>query len=615
LVEHWNGGVWRTMPNPQLSPGSELDGISGLTEGDIWAVGYETNQSGGSRGLVEHWNGSAWSVVTSPQSDPTTSSVLESVAAISPSNVWAVGSDDGNVGLIEHWNGHAWVTVRNPLDHSHLTSDLHALATVSPSDIWAVGQGPPGGNQAVAEHWNGRSWRVVPARPLGSQGSSAFNSVAAVSSKGVWAVGDELNGVDRERRLIEHWNGRQWQVFRGVAPGPSHNDLLGVAALSTTAVWAVGTVGPGPTGLYDEPGSDGLTPVGVTLTGRWNGRNWKPVPSPNPTGASAELDAVDYLSVSNAWAVGYRLADGYVQGLAEHWNGSDWSVVPTPQISGRNAYLSATEALAPNDVWAVGWTATAANADSHRLIEHWNGRRWSIIPGANGAPHGELVGVSADSRGDLWAAGYAKRNGGAAAPFVERWDGDHWKRVPNPARMHQAGAIAVVSAHDVWVSSGGGERLDHWNGNRWTSFSMGNSHNYPFREVYALAASPSHDVWGAGYTIRGPDISDVPLAEHWNGAAWHVVRSAHHWPGIATEFSAIADITPSNIWAVGTFAGDARMLAEHWNGTAFRVVPTASGIRDGSLLGVDGSPRLLWAVGSYSGDGALIPVAERYVPC
>jgi hypothetical protein len=31
-------------------------------------------------------------------------------------------------------------------------------------------------------------------------------------------------------------------------------------------------------------------------------------------------------------------------------------------------------AVTSNDVWAVGWDL------SKSIIEHWNGRRWSVVP-------------------------------------------------------------------------------------------------------------------------------------------------------------------------------------------------------------------------------------------
>ena len=53
-----------------------------------------------------------------------------------------------------------------------------------------------------------------------------------------WAVGDRWNGVT-SRTLIEHWDGHAWRVQPTLNPQPE-DVLLGVAAVSSLNVWAVG---------------------------------------------------------------------------------------------------------------------------------------------------------------------------------------------------------------------------------------------------------------------------------------------------------------------------------------------------------------------------------------
>ena len=47
--------------------------------------------------IIEHYDGSAWSLVTSAQ--PTQVGDLEAVAALTPANVWAVGSGHTPAGV------------------------------------------------------------------------------------------------------------------------------------------------------------------------------------------------------------------------------------------------------------------------------------------------------------------------------------------------------------------------------------------------------------------------------------------------------------------------------------------------------------------------------------
>src|SRR5580693_6275788 len=70
-----------------------LNAISADNKNDVWAVGYE-NQTG-SQGsgplqtLVEHWDGSKWN--TSTAVNGLTETQFTAVAALLPTDVWAVG--------------------------------------------------------------------------------------------------------------------------------------------------------------------------------------------------------------------------------------------------------------------------------------------------------------------------------------------------------------------------------------------------------------------------------------------------------------------------------------------------------------------------------------------
>jgi len=130
-------------------------------------------------------------------------------------------------------------------------------------------------------------------------------AVAATSRTDAWAVGT----FDSGGALIEHWDGRAWTR----TPSPSlglAGALRGVAATAAGSAWAVGgtlCLGPGP--------GHGLR----TVTERWDGRNWRLVPSP----AAGILTGVSAFSDSNAWAVGF--SSGFADGVIEHWDGVAWT--------------------------------------------------------------------------------------------------------------------------------------------------------------------------------------------------------------------------------------------------------------------------------------------------
>jgi hypothetical protein len=144
LIQRWNGVRWRRVQSPNVvyGEGAEnvLSAVDAFSPTDVWAVGrWEDRQSmeGGPNGaLIEHSNGLLWRIVRSPQGGFD----LTGVAAISTDDVWAVGdrwpSSQRALPLIEHWDGRRWQVVRSP---SPGTDGLNDVAAISRTNVWAVG--------------------------------------------------------------------------------------------------------------------------------------------------------------------------------------------------------------------------------------------------------------------------------------------------------------------------------------------------------------------------------------------------------------------------------------------------------------------------------------------
>ena len=139
LIEHWDGTTWTVVDSPSLvGDFNLLHEVSGTSSGDIWAVGTLGDETTAAP-LIEHWDGTAWAVVQAPRV-PGRAATLFGVAAISTTDVWAVGERQPNgsdiVPLVLHWDGARWGIVRTP------TPDQGAAGTVAaitPSDVWAGG--------------------------------------------------------------------------------------------------------------------------------------------------------------------------------------------------------------------------------------------------------------------------------------------------------------------------------------------------------------------------------------------------------------------------------------------------------------------------------------------
>lgn len=348
----WFEGAWHIVPSPNVSGSTNvLNGVSAISKHDAWAVGQTLSLSAGSNGtLTEHWNGTSWRIVTSlgPGSRV---NVLSGVTALAANDVWAVGHFTNTGGsaqtLILHWNGKAWKVVSSP---NVLSSDnfLTGVAAVSNEDIWAVGSyfnANSGTLQTLLEHWNGHHWSLFftmnpPA------GNNALQSVTAITEDNVWAVGTTTDPItNNSRTLIEHWNGRSWRAVTSPNPGSRLNVLNGVAADAARDIWAVGSY------------SNSIGGPAPTLTLHWNGSTWKIVSSPNANTPGNQLVAVAVVSPSDVWAVGNSTnSSGINRTLTLHWNGAKWSVVFSPNRGTDNNFLRGVARIPRTEnAWAVGY--------------------------------------------------------------------------------------------------------------------------------------------------------------------------------------------------------------------------------------------------------------------
>ena len=176
--------------NVQISPspnvqGSTLNAVAAISPTDAWAVGFQNdNQLNGSRTLAEHWDGQKWTVVPSPNpgsppscANSNTGNMLNAVAAVASNNVWAVGFKFSCT-----------------------------AAVLSPLII----------------HWDGTRWSVVNSPPLLTNDNSALNGIFAFSATNIVAVEYQPAANGAVRTLVEHWdgtNGASPARRTGIRPG------------------------------------------------------------------------------------------------------------------------------------------------------------------------------------------------------------------------------------------------------------------------------------------------------------------------------------------------------------------------------------------------------------
>ncbi|WIG61558.1 MAG: hypothetical protein OJF49_004306 [Ktedonobacterales bacterium] len=604
--------TWNLVTSPGVGAEGNLIAVAASSATDAWAVGQYEGTDSLQRTLTEHWDGTRWSFVPSPNPGQV-SNILQGVAALSPTNAWAVGyqaaaTPSSSGPLIEHWNGSQWSVVPSAnLGANQSLATLSGVAASSASDVWAVGniqtrnsQGQFAGEIPVIEHWNGTQWSVsqTPTIPPSSQGESPFATLSAVTSiaaNNVWAVGSTGNVA-----LIEHWNGSQWSIVPGAATSAQGGGLSDISALSASDIWAVGT---GPLAPLHGCGTEN----GVVIE-HWNGAKWSSVPNPQPPGHQYgySLASVTAVSANDVWAVGGVLAYASDDStsfapLIEHWNGTTWAITSGPSTGTAQGLTGI--ATAAGAVWTVG-QLEATNGPGATLVAQLSGSQWSVVASPSpGTLQNALHSVAATSPQNVWAVGSS-----AGGTLTERWNGVQWSAIPSPNATNvgnMLNSVTAASATDMWAvgiadvinSSGYGEHRAltmRWDGAQWSVVANPASGGSSWAELDGVSSASSTDVWAVG------SQNNAPLIEHWNGSQWRTVPSPQGSNVQDDTLEGVLALSPDNAWAVGgdvphSCGGTAPALIEHWDGKQWSVTPhTPDGVLY-SLAAV--GPNDIWAAG------------------
>jgi len=223
----------------------------------VWAVGIYIDGAANHRTLIEHWDGARWTQVRSPNPGGPIGAMpgqnsLTSVAVVSPSSAWAVGSYTApyqccsvSRTLILHWNGHGWKQITSPnAGGPGFRNNGLSGVSAGAGNAWAVGSYWNGSApRTLALHWNGRAWTRVPSpNPSVAPYADDLRAVAVLSPSRAVAVGLWTQFAGSERTFVLRWNGRSWTQLISPDPGGSqvNHELVAVAGNSCANLWAVG---------------------------------------------------------------------------------------------------------------------------------------------------------------------------------------------------------------------------------------------------------------------------------------------------------------------------------------------------------------------------------------
>lgn len=309
------------------------------------------------------------------------------------------------------------------------------------------------------------------------------------------------------------WQQMSMDVTKMSFPPNTQITLHGVATLSSQDIWAVG---------------DGLIE-------HWNGTQWQATQTRETR--QGTWTVITAKSATDIWALGQDQNGP----LALHWDGRTWNTISLPTFTHSLATFASIAPVASDDVWIAGSLREGDGQSSpytyQPLMLHWDGMKWQQVTGAtlSTGKNASFSGISANSATDIWAVGSIDRTKPYTHELIEHWDGTSWQLIPPPD-----------------------EKIPHYSIN-------GTSLN----SVVAVSAT---DVWAVGsWDLTGSDANGngSSMIEHWNGQKWNYILMSR-LDSRSDELVSIKALSPTNIWAVGTFVNPNTRLGDiylqHWDG-------------------------------------------------
>jgi len=330
-----------------------------------WAVGYYYDSNVAAyRTMTQRFNGTSWSITPSLNASATGYSQLNRVDATSASNVWAIGSDTQAGTLVHRYNGTNWVAMSSPAGVAP-----RGLDVISPTEVWVAGYA---GSSATVTQWKNGTWTTRYTQASTGRHLTVFEAIAVDTSGKVWAVGwdRDYNAPGRPvSSLVVHFDGNSWK--RESTPNPANrNTLTDVVALANGEVFAVG--------VSQDTSGGGITPGSLMLRRQADGWSSLIVPH-GEAGSQDQLQGVAAVSSTSIWAVGYynSPSSGLYEPLLVHWMGTGAAGTfaishPSPALT-VSALASGVSATSDGNLWAVGYTSPPSGGNATLILKGTGG--------------------------------------------------------------------------------------------------------------------------------------------------------------------------------------------------------------------------------------------------
>jgi len=312
-------------------------------------------------------------------------------------------------------------------------------------------------------------------------------------------------------------------------------------------------------------------------------------------------------SANDIWAVGTH-APGTI-GL--HFDGTTWTDVR--MALSNTADMTGVSVLAPNDVWAVGSAFDVSTQHFSSVIQHFNGKKWVLVPHPFGGGGDQLFAIKAIARNDVIAVGESNSDRQKPLPLIEHFNGTQWTVVAapplKPGQTQTLRNIAASSHNDVWITGLDGPvfraAILHFDGRKLSNVAFP---NLAHADLGGIAAIAPNDAWVVGGQASG-SVGQSTLAAHWDGTQWTIVPSPNATSNDA--LGAVSAISSTDVWAAGcgicgSDAGQGSIIVEHWDGSQWTLnsVPLiGTGDIPGSILALPSGD--VFVAGTVSGQGSF----------
>ena len=630
-TERWNGSQWSVtrIELPEGARESVLRSTSCVSASACWAVGDFVTDEGKTEALAEVWNGTSWEeqAVVAPKESKM--SVLRSVSCASTTVCVAVGeyiNGEGKLlGLADTLaTSGKWKSVATapPTEakESALTAISCASTTVCVADGWdAVSAGQ---DRPLAELWSSKKWTSQLAlSPAGAE-KAVLQGIACTATNNCTAAGFYVGSEAVPTSLLEQWNGTSWQIKSVSAPaGATKTSLSAVACVSSADCTAVGS--------YQTS-----TSIPLTLAEHWNGSEWQPQATPNPSGATAsELQAVACPATGACTATGASTdGEGTAAGLIEWVTGGEWQIAtPAPLGEVKRSSVKGVACASSSICVGVGEWQNSEGVPA-AATERWNGSQWSVtrIELPEGARESVLRSTSCVSASACWAVGDFVTDEGKTEALAEVWNGTSWEEqavvAPKESKMSVLRSVSCAST-TVCVAVG-----EYINGEgkllgladtlatsgKWKSVATAPPTEAKESALTAISCASTTVCVADGWDAVSAG-QDRPLAELWSSKKWTSQLALSPAGAEKAVLQGIACTATNNCTAAGFYVGSEAVptsLLEQWNGTSWQIksVSAPAGATKTSLSAVACvSSADCTAVGSYQTSTSIpLTLAEHW---